>query len=178
MRIECPKCKYSGNIADQLVPEEGRTVGCPKCKERFFIQKQIPHPAIEAKGQAAEEPSHEPVIEEKSPPNVSAPGPPPVTKASSEMVYCRGCGKEIHLSARSCPHCGAVVKKGAPKNRMAAGLLALFLGGIGIHRFYLGQGVGCLYLLFCWTFIPAIIAFIEAIIFFTTSDEEWSKKYG
>ena len=23
------------------------------------------------------------------------------------MVFCRGCGKEIHESATSCPHCGA-----------------------------------------------------------------------
>ncbi|MCW4742500.1 zinc-ribbon domain-containing protein, partial [Escherichia coli] len=25
----------------------------------------------------------------------------------SSMVYCRGCGKEIHETAKSCPHCGA-----------------------------------------------------------------------
>lgn len=24
----------------------------------------------------------------------------------SDMLYCRGCGKEIHESAASCPHCG------------------------------------------------------------------------
>jgi TM2 domain-containing membrane protein YozV len=42
-------------------------------------------------------------------------------------------------------------------------LLALFLGGLGIHKFYLGQsGAGVLYLLFCWTFIPALIAFFES----------------
>jgi predicted Zn finger-like uncharacterized protein len=42
MQIQCPKCKFTGTIADQLVPDEGRTVGCPKCKERFFIQKPVP----------------------------------------------------------------------------------------------------------------------------------------
>jgi predicted Zn finger-like uncharacterized protein len=41
MQIQCPKCKCTGNIADKLVPDEGRTVGCPKCKERFFIKKLI-----------------------------------------------------------------------------------------------------------------------------------------
>lgn len=25
----------------------------------------------------------------------------------SSMVYCSGCGKEIHETAKSCPHCGA-----------------------------------------------------------------------
>ena len=46
------------------------------------------------------------------------------------------------------------------KNKTTAGLLALFLGGLGAYKFYLGQGVaGAFYLLFCWTFIPSIIAF-------------------
>jgi hypothetical protein len=25
----------------------------------------------------------------------------------SGMVFCRGCGKQIHSSAKTCPHCGA-----------------------------------------------------------------------
>lgn len=50
-------------------------------------------------------------------------------------------------------------------NKVAYCLLALFLGGIGIHKFYAGKTVaGILYILFCWTFIPAIIAFFEFII--------------
>ena len=101
------------------------------------------------------------------------------------MVYCRGCGKEIHESATDCPFCGA--KQGfsnrysnkSEKNKIVAGLLALFLGGFGIHRFYLGKvKSGILYVLFCWTFIPAIIAFIEAIIIFFSSDESWRQQYN
>ena len=49
------------------------------------------------------------------------------------------------------------------KNKTVAGLLAFFLGGFGVHKFYLGNPNGIFYLLFCWTFIPAIIALIEAI---------------
>jgi len=50
------------------------------------------------------------------------------------------------------------------KKSVGAGvLLALFLGGFGFHKFYLGQpGLGVLYLLFCWTFIPSIISVVEA----------------
>ena len=41
-------------------------------------------------------------------------------------------------------------------------LLALFVGSFGIHKFWLGEIVyGVLYLIFCWTLIPAIIALIE-----------------
>ncbi len=43
-------------------------------------------------------------------------------------------------------------------------LLALFLGGIGAHWFYMGRtGRGVVYLLFCWTFIPGILAIFDAI---------------
>lgn len=65
------------------------------------------------------------------------------------------------------------------KSKIIAALLAFFLGGFGIHKFYLGQiGWGIVYLLFCWTFIPSIVAFIEFIIYLCTSDEDFAKKYG
>ncbi|MFZ4833409.1 NINE protein [Rouxiella sp. Mn2063] len=102
----------------------------------------------------------------------------------SSMVFCRGCGKEIHETAISCPSCGApqrVPTSGSlgEKNRLAAALLAFFLGGFGVHKFYLGKyGQGALYLIFCWTFIPSIIAFIEFIVYICTSDEDFARKYG
>jgi TM2 domain-containing membrane protein YozV len=41
-------------------------------------------------------------------------------------------------------------------------LLALFLGGFGIHHFYLRRtGLGILYLCFSWTPIPWMLGFIE-----------------
>ncbi|WP_295121198.1 TM2 domain-containing protein [Ruminococcus sp.] len=52
-----------------------------------------------------------------------------------------------------------------PVNKTAYCLLCIFLGGIGIHKFYAGKvGIGILYLLFCWTLIPSLIALIEFII--------------
>ena len=44
-------------------------------------------------------------------------------------------------------------------------LLALFLGGLGVHKFWQGKTtLGVLYLLFCWTGIPALIALIECFL--------------
>ena len=64
------------------------------------------------------------------------------------------------------------------KSKVAAGLLALFLGGIGVHKFYLGHtGQGIIYLLFCWTCIPALIAFIEGIVYLTSTDEKFARVY-
>ena len=48
------------------------------------------------------------------------------------------------------------------KNYTLAGILALFFGSIGLHKFYLGDWkMGILYALFMWTGIPGTIAFYE-----------------
>lgn len=58
-------------------------------------------------------------------------------------------------------------------------LLALFLGGFGIHKFYTGKPFwGIIYLVFCWTFIPAIIALLEAIGWLLTPEKEFRQKYA
>jgi TM2 domain-containing membrane protein YozV len=94
------------------------------------------------------------------------------------MVYCRACGKEIHESALTCPACGAPQRTRAGKDKVVAGVLALLLGGLGIHRFYLGQWWGIFYFLFIWTLIPFFVAFIEGIVFLVTDDVSWDRKYG
>ncbi len=64
------------------------------------------------------------------------------------------------------------------KNKVTAGILAILLGSFGVHKFYLGQaGMGVLYLLFCWTFIPSVVGVIEGIIYLTMSDQEFAMKY-
>lgn len=63
------------------------------------------------------------------------------------------------------------------KSKVAAGILGIFLGGIGVHKFYLGKiGTGILYLCFCWTGIPALIGFIEGIMYLCSNDENFQLK--
>jgi TM2 domain-containing membrane protein YozV len=63
-------------------------------------------------------------------------------------------------------------------NRVAAALFAFLLGWCGVHKFYLGKiGQGVLYALFFWTGIPAIIGFVEGIIYLTKSDQEFAEDY-
>ena len=65
------------------------------------------------------------------------------------------------------------------KSKTTAIILCFLLGGFGVHRFYLGQtGKGLLYLLFCWTFIPAVIALIDFIVLLFMSKEEFNQKYN
>lgn len=65
------------------------------------------------------------------------------------------------------------------KNKTTAAILAFFLGGIGIHRFYLGQPIlGIVYLLLCWTFIPAFIGLIDFIVILLCSDQKFNYRYN
>jgi len=103
-------------------------------------------------------------------------------RSATAGSYCRACGDPIDLRAEICVHCGVrqySVSIRPHKSKTTAGLLALFLGGFGAHHFYLGQiGLGILYLLFFWTFIPAIVAFFEALVFFFQSDASFDAKYN
>jgi TM2 domain-containing membrane protein YozV len=50
----------------------------------------------------------------------------------------------------------------ARRDEVVGILLALFLGGFGIHHFYLRRtGLGILYACFCWTPFPWVMGFIE-----------------
>ncbi len=65
------------------------------------------------------------------------------------------------------------------KSKIVAAILALVLGGLGIHKFYLGQnGWGIIYLLFFWTFIPAIVAFVEFILLLLMNDDRFDEKFN
>lgn len=99
-------------------------------------------------------------------------------KAADEK-FCESCGGIIKIRAEICPKCGVRQRRATTKNKTTAGVLALLLGGIGVHKFYLGQtGLGILYLVFFWTFIPAIVAFVEGIILLTMSDDTFADKYA
>ncbi len=103
-------------------------------------------------------------------------------------IFCPNCAWENPSANKKCSHCncrltslrGSDKKKLNPnKSRIAAGVLALLIGGFGVHKFYCGHiGFGILYLLFFWTFIPAIIALIEGILYLTCqNDELFTQKY-
>lgn len=100
---------------------------------------------------------------------------------SHDEMFCASCGKAIKKEAFVCPHCGVKTKKtsGDDKNKIVAALLAIFLGSFGAHKFYLKRiGMGILYLVFCWTMIPGIIAFIEGIILLCIDDDKFNAKYN
>jgi TM2 domain-containing membrane protein YozV len=65
------------------------------------------------------------------------------------------------------------------RNKTTAALIAFFLGGFGGQFFYLGKTMlGLVCLVFCWTFIPALIALYHTIKFLTMTDEAFNTEYN
>ena len=98
------------------------------------------------------------------------------------IMFCKNCGAQIDDNAVVCTSCGVAVNDSfnnaaaGSKNKIVAGVLALLLGNLGVHNFYLGytkKGLIQLLvsLLLSWTVIAplAIFAWViyEAIQIFT-----------
>lgn len=92
----------------------------------------------------------------------------------NQMVYCRACGKVLHMSATSCSQCGAhqffmtahaIPDDVSPRLALPALLLCVLVGVLGVHRFYVGKvGTGLLQLftlggLGLWALIDLIVIF-------------------
>lgn len=126
-------------------------------------------------------------------------------EVNQQAVACPACGMPPNLERRFCPNCGqptdvrqvlctkcgaslATVQAAGGKDKIAAGLLGIFLGSLGIHKFYLGmnnEGVTMLLitliggLVTCGVAaaIMSIIGLVEAIIYMTRSDQEFTTTY-
>lgn len=107
---------------------------------------------------------------------------------TTSVKFCHACGRSIDARSEICPQCGVrqpmMYNPGlgvslSGRNRVVAAILALVFGGFGIHKFYLGKiGQGILYLVFCWTFIPTVVGWIEGIIYLTQTDQDFAAEYG
>lgn len=90
--------------------------------------------------------------------------------AGNGVNFCQNCGAPSVAGAAVCTNCGVAlsqpIPQGEQKSKLVAGLLGIFLGGLGIHNFYLGnigKGVAQILLSFCFG-IGAIWGFIEGIL--------------
>lgn len=101
----------------------------------------------------------------------------PTSAPAPGHKQCDSCGADILAKAEVCPKCG--VRQHSHVSKAVLLLLTFFFGFLGAHRFYLRSwGLGTLYLVFFWTFIPALVALIEFIVFCFTSSERLNEKYS
>ena len=65
------------------------------------------------------------------------------------------------------------------KKRSIAISLALILGGIGAHHFYLGnKGRGFFYFILSWTLMPLIASIVDALILITLTEDQFHSFYN
>lgn len=108
-------------------------------------------------------------------------------KEVNKAAYCSKCGTMLSGNSEFCPNCGARTSTEAPgsatvqkKDKVTTALLAIFLGSIGVHYFYLGKttaGILSIVISLCSCGIWSIIMFIQGIIILTMSDNEFENKF-
>ena len=70
------------------------------------------------------------------------------------------------------------MSKAPSGKKVTAGILAILLGGLGVHKFYLGYTTpGIIQLLLGCCGVGGIIGLIEGIMYLTKSDEEFDNTY-
>ena len=82
--------------------------------------------------------------------------------------YCHNCGNATVPGAAVCTTCGCALAtvNASSKSKMTAGLLGIFLGGWGVHNFYLGytgKAIAQIVLTFCFG-AGAIWGLVEGIM--------------
>lgn len=99
-------------------------------------------------------------------------------------VFCQKCGTKIPENVAFCPNCGNrtnnLAKEPDKKDKLITALLALFLGSLGIHYFYLGKptaGILTIVISLCSCGIWSVIIFIQAILMLVMSDSDFEEKY-
>lgn len=121
--------------------------------------------------------------------DVPAPVAPRPARSVVVTKFCYACGAEVDARAEVCPRCGVRQpeapfrlgrrSRGGDKSKGGATLLALLFGGVGGHRFYLGQWkIGLVMLAFCWTFLPALVGVVDFVRLAFMSDRRFAELYG
>ena len=72
----------------------------------------------------------------------------------------------------------ATVRSDVVKHKAINAGLAMVLGTVGAHKFYQGKTFqGIMYAVFCWTFLPSIISFIEGIRYAVMPMDDYYRQY-
>ena len=114
-------------------------------------------------------------------------------KPFAEKNFCQNCGVETKTNQEICVKCGVKLKNTSniltnSKSKIAAGILGILLGWLGIHKFYLGYTVSGIIMLLVSIIagsitlglasaVIAIIGLIEGIIYLTKTDEDFCEIY-
>ena len=150
VRIECGQCGVGLRVKPERLATE---IECPRCHERFIAKE-----------------GEEVVVDTFV----------PLRTEVVESKFCHHCGEKVAKAAAVCPLCGVpqgwivtnhkhTEKEEADSRKLTTALLAIFLGMIGAHWFYLGKTKnGVIYLLCvfpgCFLIFPPVVVMVLSII--------------
>ncbi len=191
----CPKC--GAEIEDTMKV-------CPKCGNAIESRVSEHVSTNDANTTAAPVP---PATAAPVPPATAAPVPPASAAAAGAPEPPAGTASAAAAGAQQIPPAGSApippvngqqqsaysATQPTPaqvvtnKSRVTAGILGIFLGGLGIHKFYLGYNTAGIIMLVIWLFgyllggiptgIIGIIGLIEGIMYLTKSDRDFYEIY-
>lgn len=110
------------------------------------------------------------------------------------MKKCTKCGQQFADTLNACPNCGNPVQMvqsipnqqqyayaaQSDKSKTTAGILALLLGGLGIHYFYVGKAAGgliCILLTLITCGLWWIVLLIQGFMMLSMTQEDFDRKY-
>ncbi|HET6350772.1 MAG TPA: TM2 domain-containing protein [Coriobacteriia bacterium] len=124
-------------------------------------------------------PEPEPVPEPPAAPEFEVPAPPPPPPAPAAPV--------APPAPAAAPSASASPFGGGEKNKMVAGILAILLGSLGIHKFYLGynkEGIILIAVTIVGSFlfglgpmVASVIGLIEGVMYLTKTDADFEATY-
>lgn len=104
---------------------------------------------------------------------------------SETDVFCPNCGNKLNHfpSSENTTEKTTVEEQKSREDenrKIVTGILAIILGGLGIHYFYIGKttaGLIAILLSFCSCGIWPVITLIQGILILLMSDDEFKEKY-
>ncbi len=147
--------------------------------DNTFPQTETPQEPVYQAPVEPQEPVYQAPVEPQQPVYQAA----PQYQAPTQPAY--QAQPQFNQAAYAAPQGGRLPSKS--KEKLVAGLLAIFLGTLGIHKFYLGYtkaGVIMLLVSIIGAFavgigpgIMAVIGLVEGIMYLTKSDDEFDSTY-
>jgi len=190
---DCPEC---GKALQVPARDAGQRVACPRCAHQFVAQ-QTGEPSRDAGG-GEDRPRRDPPLAEDAEDDR-----PRRRKDRDEededsrgdrrsgKKYCTACGAAISAKDKYCPECDArqperldPVMADAANKKLAAGLCAILIGSLGVHKFILGYTTAGVIMLLVsvltcgvGAIVMHVISIVEGITYLTRSDEDFYRIY-
>lgn len=186
-RSRCPACGYTLGSFNTNCPRCGSTASLPSPMSLTPAQAVMPGPTY---------------VPIQQPPTPGSPVPHVQCPACRQWVLhgtvaCPYCATALmpaaplaYVNSNQAPVQQVIIQNSpAPdylpvgyrprKEKTTAGLFALLLGGFGVQHFYLGNtAAGIFSIVFCWTYVPAIIGLIQGIMLLCMNEQDFHVRYG